>query len=190
MNDINRNKILQQWLTEPETQRGLNLCIQQAIENLKANTSLRVPRTREERSRAFSTWLSSCRRDFGPAIQEQFRVQFPGIAQKLRDPDTIKNIIEDKVWPSIETELRSYAVRGLASDWVRRHLGDAVLVGVPDVQDGIWKVPLAVTNSGDRLGCVVLDKDGDVLTPLTTSREALMKAIHDRRLPAVAAGSR
>ncbi len=190
MNDANQTEVLQQWLIEPETQKRLNLCIQQAIENLKADTSLRVPRTQEERSRAFAEWLRSCHRNLGPGIQEQFRKQFPGIAQRLTDPNTIKNIVEDKVWPDVEAVLRSYAVRGLASDWVRNHLGDAVLVGMPDSRDGVWNVPLAVTGVGERLGYVVLDKDGNVLVPLTSSRETLLKAIHDRKLPAVAAGNR
>jgi len=135
MNHLDRMEVLHQWLEEPETQEKLHFCIQQAIERVKADTSLRIPRTKEERQGAFSAWLSSYRLKLGPELQEQFRQQFPGVTQRFKDPNTIKSIVENKIWPDVEAVLCSYAVRGLASDWVRSHMGDAVLVGKPDFRD-------------------------------------------------------
>lgn len=180
-------EVLQQWLEEPETQKKLYLCIQQAIAKLKSDTSLRIPRTEEERRGAFSAWLSSWQLKLGPELQEQVRQQFPGIAQNFKDPDLIKSIVENEIWPDVEAVLRSYAVRGLASDWVRSHMGDAVLVGNPDFHDDAWNVPLAVAGAGERLGYVALDKSGNVIEPLTSSRDTLLRAIDDRKLHAVAA---
>ncbi len=189
MNNSYPMEVLQQWLNEPETQEKLHRCIQQAIENLKSDTSLRIPRTETERQGAFRAWLTSYRLKLGPEIQEQFRQQFPGISQRLKTPNTIKSIIETYIWPDIEVELRSYAVRGLASDWVRSHMGDAVLVGMPDFRDDAWNVPLAVANVGENLGYVCLDSSGSIIESLTSSRATLLKAVHDRKLPAVAAAA-
>ena len=189
MNHLDRMEVLHQWLEEPETQEKLHFCIQQVIERVKADTSLRIPRTKEERQGAFSAWLSSYRLKLGPELQEQFRQQFPGVTQRFKDPNTIKSIVENKIWPDVEAVLCSYAVRGLASDWVRSHMGDAVLVGKPDFRDDAWNVPLAVASVGEHLGYVALDKSGNVIEPLTSSRDALLRAIHDRKLPAVAAGA-
>ena len=184
-----RMEVLQDWLEQPETQEKLRSCVQAAVERIEADTSLRVPRTEEERGGAFAAWLHSYQKKIGPEMQEQFRQQFPGIAQSLRDPDTIKSIVEEQIWPDVAATLISYAVRGLASDWVRRNIGDAVLVGMPHFSDRAWNVPLAVIDVGENLGHVVMDTDGNIIARLTSSREALREAIHDRRLQAVAASA-
>lgn len=189
MSHVGMMTTLDEWLAEAETRRKISLCANQAMEVVEKDTSLRVPRTEHDRRQAFAAWLAGCRQKLGPAMQEQFQQQFPGISQNFTDPNTIKNIVEKHVWPLIEPTLQEYAVRGLASDCVRRHLGDAVLTGSPEFHQGRWDVPLALSGVGEGLGRVVLDRDGNVLPELTSSRDALLKAAHDRRLLAVAAGT-
>lgn len=189
MNNSDSMTALQEWLDDPETQQKIRLCIDQAIDMIKADMSLQVPRTDEERRGAFAAWLNDYRRKIGPTIQVQFRQQFPGISQRLNNQNLVRDIVDELVWPKVEPTLRLYAVRGLASDWVRHNMGDAVLVGQPVFCASHWEVPLAVSVGGRDLGRVVLDPDGGVVPHRTSSRETLLKAAYDSKFHAVASGA-
>jgi hypothetical protein len=187
MSNLEIVKTVDEWLAEDETRRKMRICADRAIEIIENDASLRVPRMENERRQAFAAWIIAYKQKLGPAMQEQFRQQFPGISEKLNKSNIIDTLVDDNVWPLVEPTLKEYAVRGLASDWVRQHLGDAVLTGSPEFHNDRWDVPLTLSGMGENLGRVSLDRDGNILPDLTSSRDALLKAAHDRKLHPVAA---
>ncbi|HZT43912.1 MAG TPA: hypothetical protein VFA07_17225 [Chthonomonadaceae bacterium] len=181
----NVKQLVDEFFAEPENKEKFNKCIQRAILSVMEDVSIRIPRTESERQNEFEHWLAAYREKLGPAMEEAFRIEFPSLYKhKQLRPQTIRQTVEEHLWPLIEDELRSYAIRGVASAWVSKHMGDATTIGLPQREGSYWRVPLGVNKYGENLGQVVLDADGNVITDLTTTRKQLLEVIHDREFPA------
>ncbi len=164
------------WLSEPETKASLQRCADFAVETLHNDTTLRVPRSIEQRENGFTTWRNEWRDRLGTAIQEEFFRQFPGITRNL-SPDSIKNIVIKSVWPQVEAELMTFALEGLARTWVRRHMGDATTIGRPRLETDHWVVPIGIKGYADDLGQVTLDSNGNVIEAASSSRNDMLARI-------------
>lgn len=172
---------MHEWLAEPQTKEGLRRCAVNALAAINAELSLRVPKTEQERQNAFAFWLEGYRVKIGLEGQKQFAIEFPGIFQNLSE-DTIRDVVDELVWPDVESFLRSYAIRYQAGLWGRRHFGDATIYGVPVRDEDTWIVPLSVARYGNNLGRIVLDADGNVIEDLSSTRVQLLERIHSINL--------
>ena len=177
---------LEDWLVEPQTKAGLQRCADNAIAAIDANLSLRVPKTEQERRNAFADWLEEYRIKIGVEIEKQFAQEFPGIFQHLSE-NAVRETVSQYVWPLIEADVRHrfeykfipYAVLSQAIAWGRKNIGDAGLYGQPQSDGCLWRVALGVAGYGENLGRITLDMDGNILLDQTTTREELLKHIHD-----------
>ena|SRR5258708_1743035 len=155
-------------------------CVRHAIEFIESDHTFRLPRTEDERQNAFETWLEVCRGKLSPAIEADWKSRFPGIA-KRQSPEFVKELIDQHVWPEVELFLRSLAIQGKASGWVLDHIGDAVILGTPVFDEGIWRISIG-TKQHSNLGEIVLNPDGNVIPEQSTSKQAILRVIRDRKL--------
>ena len=179
-------QVLEDWLAEPQTKAGLQRCANNAIAAIDANLSLRVPKTEQERRNAFAGWLEGYRVKIGVEIEKQFVLEFPGIFQHLSE-NAVRETISHCVWPLLEAGVQHrfqhkfipYAVLSQAIAWGRRNIGDASLYGQPQNDGCLWRVALGVAGYAENLGQITLDMDGNIVPDQTTTREELLKHIHD-----------
>lgn len=74
--------------------------------------------------------------------------------------------------------------------WGRKNIGDAGLYGQPQSDGCFWRVALGVAGYGENMGQIMLDMDGNIVPEQTTTREELLKYIHDySSIPAEAANA-
>lgn len=168
---------LKEWLDEPATKEGLQRCADAAIEKLKADLTLRVPRDPEDRADGFAQWLGIWKDRLSPAIQDEFHRQFPPIAERL-SPDYLSDMVSELVWPQVKPTLLAFAIRGLARPWVSGKLGDALLLGIPEFLAGEWIVPLWLNGHSGILGQVVLDHNGNIVQERNPTREQLLACLN------------
>lgn len=158
--------------------------IEAALDTVKADVSLRVPRTEAERQNAFAGWLAEQRVKYEAAMQSAVRSEFAALAE-----DSVGNIVTAYVWPEVEAFLRSFVLRYQAGVWVCKYMGDATTIGLPEPDGDYWRIPLGIAKYGENLGQIVLDADGNVILHLTSTRQQLSEKISDRVLPASTAAS-
>jgi len=181
--------IVTQWARENRT--GLDRCIRRAIEAFDADHSIRVPRRPEERLNQFAAWLARVRPAVAAVDRTEFENEFPNLTEKLRDPAAIQRILDQHVWAHVEEDFRRWAVRSLALAWTGRHIGDAVAVGWPDRADDHWRVPLCARDREGEVGQVMLDLDGSVLLPASTSsRDEIIQLLDGRARTTAPAAAR
>src|SRR5690242_13546766 len=70
---------LRSWLSGPEVKHQLLLCAEACVKELRADTSLRVPRDEKSRKSGFAHWLRGWQEKYGPTMLEQLRNHFPEI---------------------------------------------------------------------------------------------------------------
>jgi hypothetical protein len=169
---------LSEWLADPETKRKLQLCADAGIAALKKDHSLRVPRSEEDRQGAFGDWKLRWRDRLSAEVEAEFHRQFPGVTDRLA-PGTIKSIIDEFVWPEVESTLMSYALRGIANGWVSRNMGDATMVLPPERDGQYWIVPLTVRGHSHVKGQVVLDQDGNLIVDRCSTRQDILDQFDD-----------
>ena len=168
---------LQDWLARPGVKRALQACTDAVVQRITDDLELRVPRTEQDRADGFSLWLGRSKAKLRPAIQQEFRHQFTGIHDRLRE-DYVRDLVSEMAWPQIEHFLLSYAVLGLSRSWISRNLGDAVIQCEPEWADGEWIVRLQIPDWPHDIGKVVLDPDGNIVLGRTSSRDEVLKALH------------
>ena len=184
------------WLSRPETKRRMQAAVLEAIaeteKHIVSDTSLRVPRQRSERQGGFrpwldargaglNQWLKEYRSRLAERMQDEVLTAFSDEFTPLRNKNTIREAVESLVWPQLEPVLRkraedlllTYAVRGITLPWVSRHLGDGLLLGMPEARDNEWHVPLHDRVTQKRIAEVVLDRDGEILSDVGALRAAL-----------------
>lgn len=169
--------VLQAWFHEPEVQRGIQRCAEFALEALHNDLTLRIPRASDLRKNSFALWRAVWRDRLGIAIEAEFRRQFPNLAGHLT-PDTVQDAIVGSIWPLVEPELLAFAVEGLARTWVRRHMGDALVIRRPQWEGSDWVVPLGQQGREAELGRIVLDRDGNVIEEASSSRDDILAHLH------------
>ena len=160
----------QEWIeaNRPE----IDKCVEHLYAYLDADPSMRLPRSEEDRKNGFEQWLNSYRQKIAPVMESEIRQTFPHLAAKSRSKE-VEVLIEREIWPKVEADLRSYALRGVASAWISRHMGDATTIGQPEWEGSCWRVPIGVNKYGDNLGQIVIDRDGNMIPDLTTTREQM-----------------
>lgn len=164
------------WASEyPEE---IERCIAIALSVVPSDTALRVPRTEEERQNAFAVWLANWRTHYEPRVRAALEQEFPAFAEALA-PAQFDRLFEERIWPKVEDQLRSYAILYQAGAWVRQSMGDATTLGQPVHEAGRWRVPLGVARYGENLGQVVLDENGTVFPELTSTRQQILETIRD-----------
>ncbi len=163
-------------------------CIEIGLVVVNKDVSLRVPRSEAEWQNAYADWLATCRVKYETPILAAIQNESPDLSARL-DSDTLAMLFEEHVWPPVADWLRSYALRGQVAAWTTRYLGDALTIGQPERQGDYWHVPLGLKRFGDHLGEVVLDSNGTVIPALTSTREALLEKVDDRRVPPATAAT-
>lgn len=181
-------------LTEEKTESSvspeiLSRCIEIALDVVKSDFALRVPRTEEERHNGFAAWLAKWRGKLEPAILSAVCKEVPAFCI-TEHPGRTADLFAQAIWPAVENYLVRYAILGHASSWKSHNMGDATTMHWPEPHGDYWRVTLGVWRYGDNLGQIVLDRDGNVLPHLTTTREQLLEQIRDRVLPASETDSR
>lgn len=186
-------QFLIKWLARPETQKRMQTAVSEAVaavdNYILSSTSRRVPRQPEERensfrswldafaARGFEHWLNDYKHQLARSIQQEVLLEFSEF-NGLRNRDMIREMVEATLWPEMEPLLQNraeellltYAVRGIALTWVSRHLGDGLLVGLPERQESDWLIPLHTRNTQALVTSVKLDKNGEVLSDKVTLR--------------------
>lgn len=180
-------KLVSDYFREPKNKAKLDHLCQRAVELTQADTSLRAPRSLEERHDAFSVWLERYRDRLADRLEDEFATEFPLITSSLRNPDLIRQVVLDHVWPEVVPVLLAYAIRSQAASWSRRLLGEAVLLGWPNPDGPVWRVPLRLRGSEAEAGEIVLNQDGDVIPHRSTTREQLEEWIGAHPRPRVKA---
>src|SRR5690242_5486138 len=94
------------WLSDPKMRAAIERCVQRAFRALERDTPLRVPNNRADRERGFERWLARYRSRLGPLIQTEFVREFSETLDELRDPDSVRRIVDEYVWPEVEAFLR------------------------------------------------------------------------------------
>jgi len=165
------------WLAEQATQEKLQHCADFAISVLHNDLTLRVPRSADQRTGGFADWRNVWHNRLGTAIQDEFHRQFPGITSRL-SPGIINATEVDYIWPQIYSELLSFAIEGLTRAWVRRRMGDAVILKRPRSEGANWVVPIGIQGRDADIGQVVLDRDGNIIEENSSSRADILAHIH------------
>ena len=188
------------WLDKPSTKLQMQDAVSDALAEAEQyvlnNTSLRVPRQREQRqngfrpwldafaAHGFEHWLNSYKHKLAQNIQNEVLSAFPEVFGGLRNQELVRETVETLIWPELEPELRSraekllltYAVRGLTLAWVSRALGDNLLLGVPEQRGVVWSVPLHLCSTKAYIADVELSADGEILTDAGTLQTAVAAA--------------
>jgi hypothetical protein len=164
--------------------------LQGVIERTRSETPLRLPRGEAERRNRFAAWLDHYRQRWLPALGGEIRPRQPALLVEGEDEAAVQRFLEEEVWPEVEEFLRRFAVRGLAAAWVTGRLGDGLTLGWPEPSGDGWRVRLADSRSGQQLGQVVLDMEGNILTDRTTTRESILETSDGSARPAPATAAR
>lgn len=179
---------LMAWLSRLDTKRRLQAAVSEALaateQHIISDTSLRVPRRQEDRQDGFRPWLDaygtggfdqwlvSYKHQLSGQLQGEVLSTFPEIFMRLQNKNLVRETVETLIWPEVKPLLKrraedlllTYAVRGIALAWVSRNVSDCLLLGVPEKRDGGWRVPLHQRTTRVRVGEIVLDPDGAVLS--------------------------
>ncbi len=188
---------LRVWLSRPETAARMQAAVSDAIaqveQHILSDTSLRVPRRREEREYRFRSWLDAYdakdlrpwldtyKRQLAQQIQNEVLAAFPSEFARVRNKDLISDIVGTSIWPQVEPQLRqraedlllTYAVRGIALTWVTRNISDGLLLGLPEAREDGWRIPLHDHLGRTREAELVVNQNGDVLTDVEGLRVQL-----------------
>ena len=162
------------WLDDPAVKQALQRCADTAMQAIRSDYTLRVPREPQDRADGFSRWLTHQQERLAPDAEARLRQELPDNLGDLPQ-DILHSTFLEGVWPQAESLLLSYALRGLARAWVSRNLGDAIALGEPEWTDSLWKVPLKL--DGKTIGLVALDRDGNILTERSSSRDELLDRV-------------
>jgi hypothetical protein len=161
-------------IEETDHTAAIDHLAQRAVDSVSTDYSLRVPRAEEDRHDGFRRWLDSYRATLRERVLEDFRQQCPDLARASREGEVVEEVVR-RVWPDVEARLLRYALRGLAAGWVSHRFRTATTVGFPERTGDHWSVPLGIRDHGDRLGRVVLDRDGAVIESLSSTWEQLLE---------------
>ncbi len=160
-----------------------------ALEGFWNDTSVRVPRTVEERRDGLKVWLEHFSLKMRVSFEQEFQSRFGSLSALL--PETyIADVFDQNVWPQIRPDIQQYAIHGLAAAWVTGNMGDATTMNRPEQKNNRWHVPIGIRGYGDKLGEIVLTQDGDVLENMTTSRKQLLEAARGVQSHSVATAAR
>ena len=189
-------EVLKAWLSRPETIQRMQAAVSEAIteteRHIVNDTPLHVPRQKSERQGGFQPWLDAYGagldqwlKEYKIRLAEQIQNEvvntFSGEFTLVQNKNTIRETVESLVWPQLESLLRqravtllmTYAIRGIVLPWVSRHLGDGLLLGIPEARNEEWHVPLHDRITQKGVAEVVLDRDGEVLSDIGALRTAL-----------------
>jgi hypothetical protein len=172
-----------EFFAEPGNQARLRRLVQRAVERVHQDTSLRVPRSEADQRDAFAEWLAGHRARLGLSVQAEFRLEFPEIDAHFKNPELVREVVEQQVWPQVEQFLRAYAIRGQAAAWVSKHIGGAAVIGIAEPVGDRWRVPLSAPGQAEDLGQIVLDPDGTVIVSESTTRDQLLEQLRARAVP-------
>jgi hypothetical protein len=165
------------WLNEQDTRDRLQRCADTAIAKLRDDLMMRIPRSHESREHGFAAWREQLRNKLATTMQEAFTTEFSRIADGLT-PNAIRKIVAEQVWPNVERELIDFAVEGLALVWVRRHLGDALILDRPQRKGSGWVVQLDSPTNDRTVGHVILDGDGNVVESESSTRRNILAVLN------------
>lgn len=180
-------EIVAAWIAENRS--VIDRWISEAVRHFWEDPSVRMPRTEAERRNEMKSWLEQRRLKLDADLQEEFPQQFPSLAQSL-SPSFLTSVFDELVWPQVKPEIQRYAIFGLAAGWIGRHMGDATTLGTPNRDGQQWRVPIGVRGYGDDLGQIVLNRDGEVIPEMTTTRGELLEGIREPSIPSLSAAAR
>ena len=171
------------WVTHAQIRR----CAEKALAAVERRLSLRVPKTEQERAHGFALWLNGWHTKIWTEFQSRFVKELNALLATDVDAEAVQQFTQKRVWPHWEQpvwehfqpKLLSYALLGQACAWGRKNIGDAALYGDPRLEGNLWQVTLGVSGCGENLGQITLDADGSIVLDQTTTRQELLKHIHD-----------
>jgi len=163
--------------SEPILPKGLQSTVLELIRRVEADTQLRLPSIEPGEPVELSDWLSNQRARYASLMREVWEARFPSVAEHQGTKAT-DWFVNTYLWPELGAFLQCYVMRGCASAWVSRHMGDRVTLGWPERREQGWKVVLGAAGLNDPVGQIVLDDSGRVLTDQTTTRRELLETIH------------
>jgi len=149
-------------------------CIEDALQIVQTDVTLRPPKTANERQNGFAAWLAKEQAKFWPAIEQ-------AIAQRLSvvpASDIVQQVYVQQVQVEVEKLLRTFALRYYAGLWVSKRMGDAVFLQAPEPQGDYWCVSLGVVNYQESVGQVILDSEGHIIEEQSTTRQQLLERLH------------
>lgn len=133
---------------------------------------------RSLRRNRFEVWLEHYRPRLETRLAAALRREQATTANEL-DESTFHNAYIEYVWPRLESQVRNYAIRGIAAERVRSHMGDPVALLQPKPSGRRWCVPISVVGNSAVLGFIEVDEDGEVVPTRTTNREHLLRKLNE-----------
>jgi hypothetical protein len=172
---------LHKWLAREDTQERLRACIDRAVSKLNHaiddEAAFRVPVGEANRPILPREWLSAHRGRLGELIETEWRSEFPEIAR--RAAEGIVASAASMAWAPVEPELTAIALRAWASGWALRNLGDAVIVGEPQLANGAWRVPVSLRRRPEAAAELALDSEFRVVSDRSLVRQQLLGPARD-----------
>ena len=149
--------------------------------DLMESSRLRLPRRAEERQNGFEKWLAEYREGLAESLFRELAGRLGGTAESGNDPEPTGADLATRIWPLVEAELQAraerflvhHAVRGLALNWLSRHIGEGLVVAEADHLGKFWRVSLLDKRDRGYVAALALDEDGNVLTEVPALRAAL-----------------
>jgi hypothetical protein len=180
--------VLEDWLSEPETQRRLRDAASRGIARAEsaifADPNFRIPRRPDLRAQRFAVWLNQYRTRIEETIAIEVNREFPFIrieraweAVRIATEQTIPELSER--FQRVLSRLEEIAVRGNALPWVADNIGDRCRLGVGqyDPVARLWRVPLLLPEVPNPLAFVEVNGDGEVVSDAATIREQVRAAL-------------
>ena len=177
--------VLEDWLSEPETQRRLRDAasrgIARAEATILADPNFRIPRHPDLRAQRFAVWLNQYRTRIEEAIAVEVNREFPFIRRERAWE--VARIAMEQVVPELRERLQrvlfrleEIAVRGNALPWVADNIGDRCRLrqGEYNPETNRWRIPLTLPESEKLLAFLEVSSDGEVLSDTEELRTRIL----------------
>ncbi len=152
----------------------------QLLKRLDSDFSVAAPRSGDADGHAVSDWLARYEEHFVRILAELF-VDASGNGTAEQQTTRMREAREtaEMVLPQVLPELRKFALGRVALRWGASKYPNFIVMGhpeyVPDAKQ--WRIPLEYARIQKRIGQIVLDDEGNVLTEATTTRQQVREVI-------------
>ena len=174
---LQRDLLVQRYqphVLEAMLQRRIHRSAEKALDELGDDSVLFLPR-KDHLSPKLSFWCEERRTRFLHLLEQHLTEEFAELEANWSEASIT---LTESLWPQVEAQLRELALRGLATRWILRKLGDAVILGDLAPHDEGWRAPLHLRGQAETVGWLTLDASGNIVEEQTASRNDLQKPAH------------
>jgi hypothetical protein len=136
-----------------------------------------APRSEIERANQFDVWLTEYQTRFLQHLAALLSKEFDSVLEASIDWNVEAERLAARLWPMLSENLRQFGIRAIGTRWAARQYPDGVGVYEPEPADYGWRLPLRLFDTGNEIGQIALDKDGNVLRDHTTAPDSLRESL-------------